>query len=326
VRKNWRRRLVRWFAIVVVAAFLATALPVVAMRWMDPWYSAFMLDAALDASRDGKTGYRTDYRWVDFGQISPHAGVAVIAAEDQFFPFHDGFDLKAIREAIQTNEQQATRKRPRVRGASTISQQVAKNLFLWPGRSYFRKGLEAYFTLLIELTWPKERILEVYLNIAQFGDGIYGVEAAAQRFYRVPAARLGRYESATMAAVLPNPITLKVSAPSSYVTKRRDFILDQMRRLGGPNYLKELRNPTAPPKARTPQKQPPVGEPAPESLPPEESLPDQAPPEQPATEQPTPEPLPPEDQFPQEEPLPDQPPQPEPPPGEAPPEPGIDDA
>jgi monofunctional biosynthetic peptidoglycan transglycosylase len=126
---------------------------------------------------------------------------------------------------------------------------VAKNLFLWKGRSYVRKGLEAYFTLLIELTWPKQRILEVYLNVAQFGDGIYGVEAAAQRFYRMPASRLGRYEAATLAAVLPNPITFKVQAPSPYVTKRRDFILDQMRRLGGPRYLQELARPTAPPVA-----------------------------------------------------------------------------
>ncbi|HET9475369.1 MAG TPA: transglycosylase domain-containing protein, partial [Steroidobacteraceae bacterium] len=139
---------------------------------------------------------------------------------------------------------------------STISQQVAKNLFLWPGRSYFRKGLEAYFTLLIELTWPKERILEVYLNVAQFGDGIYGVEAAARRFYGIPAARLGRYEAATMAAVLPNPITFRVQAPSPYVIKRRDFILDQMRRLGGPNYLDELENPTAPPRAASGRKAP----------------------------------------------------------------------
>jgi len=233
----------------MVAAFLATVLPVVAMRWMDPWYSAFMLDAALDASRAGKANYRTDYRWADLEQISPHAAVAVIASEDQFFPFHTGFDFKSIREAIRANERQETHKRPRVRGASTISQQVAKNLFLWPGRSYLRKGVEAYFTLLIELTWPKERILEVYLNIAQFGDGIYGVEAAAQRFYRMPAARLGRYEAATLAAVLPNPIIFRANAPSPYVTKRRDFILDQMRRLGGPNYLDELANPSAPPRA-----------------------------------------------------------------------------
>jgi len=248
VKKTWPRRLVRWTLIGLAGVFLVTALPVVAMRWMDPWYSAFMLDAALDASRRGQANYQTDYRWVDLEQISPHAAVAVIAAEDQFFPFHMGFDFKSIRDAVRSNERQAKRRHPRVRGASTISQQVAKNLFLWPGRSYFRKGLEAYFTLLIELTWPKERILEVYLNVAQFGDGIYGVEAAGQRFYRMPAARLGRYEAATMAAVLPNPITFKVNAPSNYVVNRRDWILAQMRGLGGASYLNELENPTEPPK------------------------------------------------------------------------------
>lgn len=256
MKKNWRRRLARWLLIAVAAAFLITALPVVAMRWMDPWYSAFMLDAALDASRSGKTNYHTDYRWADLEQISPHAAVAVIAAEDQFFPFHMGFDFKSIREAVRTNEKQAKRKRPKVRGASTISQQVAKNLFLWPGRSYVRKGLEAYFTLLIEITWPKERIIEVYLNVAQFGDGIYGVEAAAQRFWRKPSAQLNRYEAATLAAVLPNPITFRANAPSPYVTRRRDFILDQMRRLGGPNYLDELENPTAPPRSPAGRKAP----------------------------------------------------------------------
>ena len=245
------RRIARWILIGLIAGFLITALPVVAMRWIDPFYSAFMLDAALDARAAGKTKYQTDYRWVDLERISPHAAVAVIAAEDQFFPFHTGFDFKSIREAIRHNEKQATRKRPRIRGASTISQQVSKNLFLWSGRGYVRKGLEAYFTLLIELTWPKERILEVYLNIAQFGDGIYGVEAASQRFFRMPAARLGRYEAATLAAVLPNPITFKVNAPSHYVVKRRDWILAQMRGLGGPGYLKQLDNPTEPPKARS---------------------------------------------------------------------------
>jgi monofunctional biosynthetic peptidoglycan transglycosylase len=250
VKKNWGRRLVRWTLIGLVVAFLVTALPVVAMRWVDPWYSAFMLDAALDASSRGKTNYHTDYRWADLERISPHAAVAVIAAEDQFFPFHTGFDFKSIREAVRSNEREAKKRRPRLRGASTITQQVAKNLFLWPGRSYVRKGLEAYFTLLIELTWPKERTLEVYLNIAQFGDGVYGVEAAAQRFYRMPAARLGRYEAATMAAVLPNPVVFKVNAPSAYVTKRRDFILEQMRRLGGSRYLNELENPTEPPRQK----------------------------------------------------------------------------
>jgi len=254
VKKGWRRRLARWSIIGVVAAFLASALPVVAMRWMDPWYSAFMLDAALDASRQGKSNYRTDYRWANLEQISPHAAVAVIAAEDQLFPFHVGFDFKSIREAIRRNEQQANRKRPRVRGGSTISQQVAKNLFLWSGKSYFRKGLEAYFTMLIELTWPKERILEVYLNVAQFGDGIYGVEAAAQRYWRKPAARLDRWEAATLAAVLPNPVRMRANNPSPYVQLRRDQILEQMRGLGGPSYLGELENPTQPPSKTSPRR------------------------------------------------------------------------
>jgi monofunctional biosynthetic peptidoglycan transglycosylase len=249
VKKGWRARFARWLAIGALIAFLATALPVVAMRWMDPWYSAFMLDAALDASRAGRSNYQTDYRWADLEQISPHAALAVIASEDQFFPFHVGFDFKSIREAIRSNERQANRKHPHIRGASTISQQVAKNLFLWEGRSYFRKGLEVYFTLLIEITWPKERILEVYLNVAQFGDGIYGVEAASQRFWHKPAARLNRYEAATLAAVLPNPVRLRADAPSEYVLARRDWIVGQMRGLGGASYLDELENPTEPPKA-----------------------------------------------------------------------------
>jgi monofunctional biosynthetic peptidoglycan transglycosylase len=249
VKRSFGRRLARWSLIALAVVFGITVVPVIVMRWVDPWYSAFMLDAALDARLAGKDRYRTDYRWVDLERISPHAAVAVIAAEDQVFPFHMGFDLKSIREAIRHNERQATKRRPRIRGASTISQQVVKNLFLWSGRGYVRKGLEAYFTLLIELTWPKERILEIYLNIAQFGDGIYGVEAASQRFYRKPASRLGREEAALLAAVLPSPVRFKVQAPSPYVLQRRDWILGQMRGLGGPGYLKQLENPTGPPKS-----------------------------------------------------------------------------
>jgi monofunctional biosynthetic peptidoglycan transglycosylase len=244
VKAGWRGRLTRWVLVGIAALFVITALPVVAMRWIDPWYSAFMMEAALESDRPN---YHTDYRWVDLEQISPHAAVAVIASEDQLFPFHTGFDFKSIREAVRHNEQQANRKHPHIRGASTISQQVSKNLFLWPGGGFLRKGIEAYFTLLIELTWPKERILEVYLNVAQFGDGIYGVEAAAQRFWHKPAARLNRYEAATLAAVLPNPIRFRADAPSAYIQLRRDQILAQMRGLGGASYLDQLDNPTAPP-------------------------------------------------------------------------------
>lgn len=205
------------------------------MRWWNPFYSAFMLHASLQnmAARDGP--YETHYQWVDLEQISPHVALAVIASEDQQFPFHAGFDLKSIREAVRAN---AHRKRPR--GASTITQQVAKNLFLWNGASYVRKAMEAWFTVLIEALWPKERILEVYLNIAEFGRGVYGVEAASRKFYRKPAAKLTRAEGATLAAVLPNPIRMHADRPSRYVEERRDWILGQMRGLGGREYLEEI--------------------------------------------------------------------------------------
>ncbi len=192
-----------------------------------------MLNASLVHASE--KDYVTRYSWVDLEKISPNAALAVIASEDQQFPFHTGFDFKSIREAVREN---AHRKRPR--GASTISQQVAKNLFLWNGGGYVRKGLEAWFTVLIELLWPKERILEVYLNVAQFGRGIFGVEAASRAFFRKPAARLSRPEAATLAAVLPNPIRYRAERPSAYVISRRDWIMGQMRGLGGREYLEEV--------------------------------------------------------------------------------------
>lgn len=226
------RRLVGWLALACLAVAALSVLLVTALRWVDAPTSAFMLRARFVEDLPVR------YRWADMSRISPHAAMAVIAAEDQLFPFHPGFDLESIREAAERNARER-----RVRGASTISQQVAKNLFLWPERSYVRKGLEAYFTVLIELIWPKERILETYLNVAEFGRGIYGVEAAAQRFFRMPAHELGPYEAALLAAVLPNPRRLKVERPSPYVVQRRDWILAQMRGLGGPRYLHGLDDP-----------------------------------------------------------------------------------
>jgi len=164
--------------------------------------------------------------------------LSAAAAEDQQFPFHAGFDFKSIRQAVRAHEQGH-----KLRGASTISQQVAKNLFLWSGRSFARKGLEAMFTVLIEALWPKERILEVYLNIAEFGPGIYGVEAAARHFFHKSAARLTRQESALLAVVLPNPRRLRVDAPSHYVLEQRDWTLKQMANLGGPSYLNGITPP-----------------------------------------------------------------------------------
>lgn len=194
-----------------------------------------MLTARVGAMLDGDFRYRNEYDWVPLEAISPQAAMAAIAAEDQLFPFHAGFDFDSIRKAVQHNA-----KNRRVRGASTITQQTAKNLFLWSGRSWVRKGLEVYFTVLIEALWPKERILEVYLNIAQFGRGVYGVQAASQRFFDRDAAKLTRRQSALLAAVLPNPLRLRAAAPSAYVSRRTDRIMDQMRALGGPAYLKQL--------------------------------------------------------------------------------------
>ena len=218
----------------LAAALAASVLAVLLLRWVAPWTSAAMLEASLAAN---EPGYHTQYQWVDLQHISKEAAIAVMASEDQAFPYHSGFDMTAIRDAVQASE-----RGKRLRGASTISQQVAKNLFLWSGRSLVRKGLEAYFTVLIEALWPKERILEVYLNIIELGRGVYGVEAASQRFYHEPAARLSPEDAALLAAVLPNPRKLRVDRPSAYVLSRRDQILEQMRDLGGTAYLQALQS------------------------------------------------------------------------------------
>jgi monofunctional glycosyltransferase len=220
----------------LLAATIAFALLLIlALRWINPPTSAFMLGSRIGALVGGDHKYQTHYEWVDLEQISPQAALAVIASEDQQFPFHAGFDFKSIREAVRSNANGH-----RVHGASTISQQVAKNLFLWSGQSYFRKGLEAALTVLIEWCWPKERILEVYLNIAEFGRGIYGVQAAAQHFFREDARRLDRSDSALLAAVLPNPRRYRVDAPSHFVLSRRDWIAQQMAGLGGTAYLNSI--------------------------------------------------------------------------------------
>ncbi len=208
---------------------------VLLLRWLDPPFSAFMAETTLSAWISRDSTYQFRHRWVDLSQISPNLPLAVVASEDQKFPDHWGFDVEAIESAYAMNQHSH-----RVRGASTISQQVAKNMFLWSGRSYFRKGLEAYFTVLIEACWPKRRILEMYLNIAEFGYGTYGAEAAAARYFHKPAARLTRRDAALLAAVLPNPQRLLVAAPSAYVEQRRSWILEQMQALGGPEMLNDI--------------------------------------------------------------------------------------
>ncbi len=215
-------RLLLWAILGWIA--LSCAL-VLSFRWIDPPTSAFMLREDVPVR----------HRWVDRKEISPHVKVAVIAAEDQRFPEHRGFDLESINDALEDMERGR-----RVRGASTITQQVAKNLFLWPGQSWLRKGLEAYFTVIIELFWSKSRILEVYLNIAEFGRGIFGVGAASDAFFHKSAARLSAAEAALLAAVLPSPKRMRVNAPSRYVRSRQDWIMNQMRALGGTSLLQRL--------------------------------------------------------------------------------------
>jgi len=210
-------------------------LTVLLLRWLDPFTSAFMIEARWQALLDRDASYRTSYDWVSLERISPHAAIAVVASEDQQFPFHAGFDFDSIRESVRASE-----RGKKLRGASTISQQVAKNLFLWSGHSFIRKALEAWLTVLIEGMWPKERILEVYLNIVELGKGVYGVEAASHRFYHKPAARLSSGEAALLAAVLPNPVRFRVDRPSHYILSRRDWIMSQMRDLGGASYLQAL--------------------------------------------------------------------------------------
>lgn len=211
--------------------------PVLLLRWVDPPTSAFMVRERLSAGEPGKPR-SVQYRWVDWPQISPHLKVAVIAAEDQTFPTHYGFDLKSINDALQDRERGR-----RVRGASTLSQQVAKNLFLWSGQSWVRKGLEAYFTVLIETLWPKRRILEVYVNIAEFGNGVFGVGAASDIYFKKPAAKLNAPDAALLAAVLPSPKRMKVQSPSRYVRSRQQWILGQMRGLGGVGLLQQIEPP-----------------------------------------------------------------------------------
>jgi monofunctional biosynthetic peptidoglycan transglycosylase len=164
-----------------------------------------------------------DYTWVSAEKISPHAFTAVIASEDQRFMQHFGFDLHAISESIEDYINGEP-----LRGASTISQQVAKNLFLTPSKNFIRKGLEVWFTGLLEVFWSKQRIIEVYLNIAEFGDHLFGIEAASQHYFGIPAKQLSRSQAALLAATLPNPILLKTAKPSNYVLKRRNWILRQM--------------------------------------------------------------------------------------------------
>jgi monofunctional biosynthetic peptidoglycan transglycosylase len=230
VTQRWARlrlagKIAAW---IVIVGITVTVFPVLALRWFNPPTSAFMMERRMRGMFVPSQRVHIAYAWVDLDNISRNAQLAVMASEDQKFLEHEGFDFDSIEKALA----QRHRRTGHLRGASTISQQVAKNLFLWPGRTWVRKGIEAGYTILIETLWDKRRILEVYLNIAEFGDGIYGVGAASPKYFGKPAARLTRHEASLLAAVLPNPKRMHADNPSAYVEKRAWWIERQMMRLG----------------------------------------------------------------------------------------------
>lgn len=223
-----------WLGRVLLGFVCASAVLVLLLRWLPPPGTLLMLERQLDAWSHGET-LTLERHWRPWDELPNHLKMAVIAAEDQRFAEHAGFDWDAIRAAMAHNAKGGS-----VRGASTLSQQVAKNLFLWSGRSWVRKGLEAWFTVLIEAFWPKQRILEVYLNSAEWGRGLFGADAAARVHFTKAAHQLSRQEASLLAAVLPNPLRQQAGKPSLPVRLKAGWIRQQMAQLGDEQYLKRL--------------------------------------------------------------------------------------
>lgn len=230
--KKWFQKIFRILLKVILWFFILSLGWVVIYRFVDPPLTYLMVLKYFQSEKKDKSIKK---EWKDIQYISHNLPLAVIASEDQNFFNHFGFDLDAIEKAVKDNKRKKKRK---VRGASTISQQVAKNVFLFPARNWVRKGFEVYFTFLIECFWSKERILEVYLNVAEWGDGIYGAEAASKKYFRKTAMNLSKREAALLAAVLPNPVKMSPAKPSGYVLRRQGWILNQMDNLGGEEFLK----------------------------------------------------------------------------------------
>ena len=210
---------------IVAAFFASTILSVVVLRWVPVWVTPLMLIRVSEQKAAGES-MRLHHRWVPLAEMPPSMSLAVMASEDARFLEHHGFDYKAIEHAAMRNIKHPEKQRL---GASTISQQTAKNVFLWPGRSWLRKGLEAYFTVLIELFWSKQRIMEVYLNSIEMGDGIYGADAVAEWHFNTCASQLTKEQCALIAATLPNPLRFNSAKPSAYILKRQKRILHEMR-------------------------------------------------------------------------------------------------
>ena len=217
----------RWALRLLAAWVVVTVLPVLVLRFVDPPTSAFMFERRLAAARAGEKKFELQYQFVPMSRISPHLVRALIAAEDAKFKEHRGFDWDAMEAALEDRLDGKSK-----RGGSTLTQQVAKNLFLWPARSYVRKALEAYFTVLLEVLWSKQRILEVHLNIAEYGDGVYGVEMASRRFFGKSAAAVTLEEASQLVVVLPAPKSRRPNALSAKSLERAAWVSDHIDRLG----------------------------------------------------------------------------------------------
>ena len=231
--KNILRKIGSAIFKIVLILIAVSFFQVVVLKWINPFTSSIMLQRQLSTffSDQGKI----NYRWIDYRNISKQVALAVVASEDQNFPYHIGFDFEQINKALKENK-----KRRHLRGASTITQQVAKNLFLWEGQNFLRKGIEVYYTVLIEFFWSKKRILEMYLNIAEMGKGVFGVGAASIIYFKKLPNRLTKSEGALIAAVLPNPVRYSIKYPSNYIRSRQFWIMRQMDLLGGVSYIKDL--------------------------------------------------------------------------------------
>jgi monofunctional biosynthetic peptidoglycan transglycosylase len=221
------KKIFRILTKIIVFFFLGSILWVLLYKFIPVPFTPLMVIRCAEQLADGRP-LKLDKDWVSYENISPHLPIAVVAAEDQKFTQHFGFDIEAIKKALKHNE-----KSTKIRGGSTISQQTAKNAFLWPGRTYLRKGLEAYFTLLIEVFWSKKRIMTVYLNVIEMGDGIYGAKSASMNYWGKEPKNLSAEQAALIAACLPNPLKFKADKPSSYLHQRKNWILRNMRNLGG---------------------------------------------------------------------------------------------
>jgi monofunctional biosynthetic peptidoglycan transglycosylase len=219
-----------WRSLLILVLFsVALVLP---FRWIDPPISMVMLERSWQQRGNN---YQLDKRWLSWNEIPRHAALAAVVSEDQNFPNHYGFDIKAIQKAFAERERRGS-----LRGASTISQQVARNMYLWTGRSWLRKGLEVWFTGLVELCWPKQRILEIYLNIAEWGDGVFGIGAASRHHFGINASQLTHWQSALLASSLPSPLKYNPAAPAPHLIARANWNLVQQRKLGGRSWLASL--------------------------------------------------------------------------------------